>query len=86
MKKKVIALALGLAAGLMLGACRSMPEEGLGGSSGSGNGQTVKLTLWGPTEQQKMLGEMVEQFKRKMAAAGTRLRSPSLARRTPIRR
>lgn len=64
MKKKVIALALGLAAGLMFGACRSMPEEGLGGSSGSGNGQTVKLTLWGPTEQQKMLGEMVEQFKK----------------------
>ncbi len=61
MKKKILAVALGLTAGMLMGACRSMPEEGGGGS---GSGQTVRLTLWGPTEQQKMLGEMVEQFKR----------------------
>ena len=64
MKKKVILIASLLAAAAMLGACRSMPEDSGAGSSGSGSGQTVRLTLWGPTEQQKMLGEMVEQFKK----------------------
>ncbi|MBQ8319669.1 MAG: extracellular solute-binding protein [Clostridia bacterium] len=65
MKKKIVALMLGLFAALSLGACRGMPEE-----SGGGSGETVKLTLWGPTEHQKMLGEMVETFKKENA--GTR--------------
>lgn len=62
MKKRILAITLGLLAGTLMGACRSTPE-GEGGGSSSG-GQTVRLTVWGPTEHQKMLGEMVEQFKR----------------------
>ncbi len=65
MKKRWIAVSTLLAAMATFGACRSMPEDGNGGS---GSGQTVKLTLWGPTEQQKMLGEMVELFKKENAS------------------
>ena len=47
MKKKVIALALGLAAGLMLGACRSMPEEGLAREAGLPYGLLCGSVNWG---------------------------------------
>ena len=64
MKKKMLAAALAALTLCSLAACRSMPEEGTGeSSSGGASGATVRLTLWGPTEQQKMLGEMVNLFK-----------------------
>lgn len=65
MKKKLLSAALAAFTLFSLAACRSMPEDGSGNSSGSG--ATVRLTLWGPTEHQKLLGEMVELFKKENA-------------------
>lgn len=56
MKKKLLAVTLGGLALLTAGACTTAPD-------GSGGGETVRMTLWGPTEHQKLLGEMVEAFK-----------------------
>jgi len=66
MKKRLIALALGTimtVGGLAVAGCGSGSTGG-GSTGGSGSGETIELTLWGASNQQTMLKEMVEEFKK----------------------